>query len=175
MLKLSRDRPMSFLLESVEGGAVRGRYSMIGLEPDIIWRAFGNRAPAIVDPQRTRTTCCRGDDRFEGGSDESIAMALAVGPALEGVNAEVRAMLDPTRVRRYVAHPPDPDLWCDLPWSEPLEEWQSERIVRMARGVSRHVVRFVATGAGLPQFLGVLRVDAVLRSPVDDAAKVRPP
>jgi len=31
-------RPMSFLLESVEGGAVRGRYSIIGLEPDLIWR-----------------------------------------------------------------------------------------------------------------------------------------
>lgn len=27
-----------FLLESVEGGAVRGRYSMIGLDPDLIWR-----------------------------------------------------------------------------------------------------------------------------------------
>ena len=29
---------MSFLLESVEGGAVRGRYSIIGLEPDLIFR-----------------------------------------------------------------------------------------------------------------------------------------
>jgi anthranilate synthase component 1 len=37
-------RPMSFLLESVEGGAVRGRYSIIGLEPDVIWRANGTRA-----------------------------------------------------------------------------------------------------------------------------------
>ncbi len=27
----------AFLLESVEGGAVRGRYSMIGLKPDLIW------------------------------------------------------------------------------------------------------------------------------------------
>ena len=41
---------MSFLLESVEGGAVRGRYSIIGLEPDLIFRANGehaeiNRAP----------------------------------------------------------------------------------------------------------------------------------
>jgi anthranilate synthase component 1 len=35
------NRPMSFLLESVEGGAVRGRYSIIGLEPDVIWRASG--------------------------------------------------------------------------------------------------------------------------------------
>ena len=35
---------MSFLLESVEGGAVRGRYSIIGLEPDLIWRTNGARA-----------------------------------------------------------------------------------------------------------------------------------
>src|SRR6201997_1758625 len=38
------NRPMSFLLESVEGGATRGRYSIIGLEPDVIWRARGARA-----------------------------------------------------------------------------------------------------------------------------------
>jgi len=42
--------PMSFLLESVEGGAVRGRYSIIGLEPDLIWRAFGNRAELNTAP-----------------------------------------------------------------------------------------------------------------------------
>jgi hypothetical protein len=36
-----------------------------------------------------------------------------------------------------------PDF-LDLPWSDPLEEWRTDRIVRMARGVSRHVVRFVA-------------------------------
>jgi len=36
--------PMSFLLESVEGGAVRGRYSVIGLKPDLIWRARGGEA-----------------------------------------------------------------------------------------------------------------------------------
>jgi anthranilate synthase component 1 len=35
---------MSFLLESVEGGAVRGRYSIIGLDPDLIWRVNGTRA-----------------------------------------------------------------------------------------------------------------------------------
>jgi anthranilate synthase component 1 len=44
MLKLTDGRPNSFLLESVEGGAVRGRYSFIGLKPDLIWRCFGNRA-----------------------------------------------------------------------------------------------------------------------------------
>src|SRR6201990_1810738 len=40
-LKIAGGRPMSFLLESVEGGAVRGRYSIIGLEPDVIWRTNG--------------------------------------------------------------------------------------------------------------------------------------
>ena len=36
-----------------------------------------------------------------------------------------------------------PDF-LDLPWAEPLAEWRTERIVRMARGIARHVVRFVA-------------------------------
>ena len=43
-LKLSDGRPMSTLLESVEGGAIRGRYSFIGLKPDLIWRANGDAA-----------------------------------------------------------------------------------------------------------------------------------
>ncbi len=54
MLKLSAGRKHCFLLESVEGGAVRGRYSMIGIDPDLVFRAFGaraeiNRSPA-ADP-----------------------------------------------------------------------------------------------------------------------------
>jgi len=44
MLKLAEGRPYSFLFESVEGGAVRGRYSAIGLKPDLIWRCFEDRA-----------------------------------------------------------------------------------------------------------------------------------
>jgi anthranilate synthase component I len=44
MLKLAEGRRLTFLLESVEGGAVRGRYSIIGLDPDIVWRAFADRA-----------------------------------------------------------------------------------------------------------------------------------
>jgi anthranilate synthase component 1 len=43
-LKLCGGKPMSFLLESVEGGEARGRYSIIGLDPDLIWRANGTRA-----------------------------------------------------------------------------------------------------------------------------------
>jgi anthranilate synthase component 1 len=43
-LKLARDRYPSFLLESVEGGAVRGRYSIIGLDPDLIFRVQDGKA-----------------------------------------------------------------------------------------------------------------------------------
>jgi anthranilate synthase component 1 len=43
---------MSFLLESVEGGEVRGRYSIIGLEPDVIFRAVGRRAEINRAPHR---------------------------------------------------------------------------------------------------------------------------
>jgi anthranilate synthase component 1 len=43
-LKLASGKRNSFLFESVEGGAVRGRYSIIGLDPDVIWRARGNAA-----------------------------------------------------------------------------------------------------------------------------------
>ncbi len=55
MLKLSDGRPNSFLFESVEGGAVRGRYSIIGLRPDLIWRCRGDKAEvnrrALVEPE----------------------------------------------------------------------------------------------------------------------------
>ena len=43
-LKLAGSKPDSFLFESVEGGAVRGRYSFIGFSPDLIWRCDGNTA-----------------------------------------------------------------------------------------------------------------------------------
>jgi anthranilate synthase component I len=44
-------RGASFLLESVEGGAVRGRYSIIGLEPDLVFRVVGDRAEINRNPR----------------------------------------------------------------------------------------------------------------------------
>src|SRR6476619_4030966 len=52
-LKVAGERPMSFLLESVEGGEARGRYSIIGLEPDLVWRTANGRAE-INRTDRTR-------------------------------------------------------------------------------------------------------------------------
>jgi hypothetical protein len=46
---------------------------------------------------------------------------------------------------RFVAEQEPPDL-IDLPWSTPLAAWDHPRLVRRARGQSRHVVRFVSDG-----------------------------
>lgn len=43
-LKLCDRRPMSFLLELIEGGSARGRYSVIGFSPDLVWTANGDKA-----------------------------------------------------------------------------------------------------------------------------------
>lgn len=44
MLKLGGAAENTFMLESVTGGEVRGRYSIIGLKPDLIWRCRGTVA-----------------------------------------------------------------------------------------------------------------------------------
>jgi anthranilate synthase component 1 len=41
MLKLTAGQRNAFLLESVTGGEVRGRYSIIGMKPDLIWECRG--------------------------------------------------------------------------------------------------------------------------------------
>jgi anthranilate synthase component 1 len=43
-LKLFENGRGDFILESVEGGAVRGRYSLLGLAPDLVYRADGDTA-----------------------------------------------------------------------------------------------------------------------------------
>lgn len=43
---------------------------------------------------------------------------------------------------RILARPGHPDF-LDLPWNQPLSTWDVERIVEVARGVHRHVVKFV--------------------------------
>jgi anthranilate synthase component 1 len=48
-LKLFQPERGDFLLESVEGGEVRGRYSLLGLDPDLVFRASGHEA--AVNPR----------------------------------------------------------------------------------------------------------------------------
>ncbi len=44
MLKLTGAQKDAFMLESVTGGEVRGRYSIIGMKPDLVWRCFGTQS-----------------------------------------------------------------------------------------------------------------------------------
>ena len=53
---------------------------------------------------------------------------------------------------RFVFSPPAEEAagLLSLPWTEPLEEWQDERLVEIRqRGISRHVVRFVSDNGTL--------------------------
>ena len=53
---------------------------------------------------------------------------------------------------RFVFSPPADEAagLLSLPWTEPLEDWQDERLVEIRmRGISRHVVRFIAEGGEL--------------------------
>lgn len=57
-LKLTERHPKnSFLFESVEGGAVRGRYSAIGLKPDLIFQSNGEKCEINED-------CLGGETEF---------------------------------------------------------------------------------------------------------------
>src|SRR3984957_9028500 len=89
-LKIANGKPMSFLLESVEGGAVRGRYSIIGLDPDLIVRADGRRAEinrkASNDPRAFTPLATAPLDALRDFIAESrIALPDALPPMAAGV------------------------------------------------------------------------------------------
>ncbi|WP_444462721.1 anthranilate synthase component I [Rhodobacter capsulatus] len=72
MLKLADAQKNSFMLESVTGGEVRGRYSIIGMKPDVIWECRGTAAR--INRQ------ARFEDRFEdlpGHPFESLRALIA--------------------------------------------------------------------------------------------------
>ncbi|MEQ9111380.1 MAG: anthranilate synthase component I [Rhodospirillaceae bacterium] len=54
-IKLGTEENFVSLLESVEGGATRGRYSFISLKPDLVWRCNGQTAEISRDPTGAHT------------------------------------------------------------------------------------------------------------------------
>lgn len=65
-------------------------------------RAYGRHCEQCGTPGDCLTLFEDGP-RFQDDDKRSLALALAVGPALEGVNAEVRAMVDPTRMLAMIS------------------------------------------------------------------------
>lgn len=70
---LMQDGRGDFLLESVQGGEVRGRYSLLGLDPDLVFRASGSQAEINRDWKNS-------PDSFEecaGGTLDELRILLA--------------------------------------------------------------------------------------------------
>ncbi|MEO9824827.1 MAG: anthranilate synthase component I [Paracoccaceae bacterium] len=84
MLKLSGASADAFMLESVTGGEVRGRYSIIGMKPDLIWECHGEQARINRNARFDRAT-------FE---DQSAAPLDAL-----------RALIDESRIKLPVDLP----------------------------------------------------------------------
>ena len=61
MLKLAEAQPNSFMLESVTGGELRGRYSIVGMKPDLIWDCRDGRAR--INRQARYSDDFQADDR----------------------------------------------------------------------------------------------------------------
>ncbi len=112
-LKLSQGRDGNiFLLESVEGGATRGRYSMIGLDPDAIWRCTGALSEINTDSLRDgeQFARCPGTP-LEALRAFLAASAIAMPPELPPMSAGVFGYLGYDMVRhmeRLAPAKPDP-------------------------------------------------------------------
>ncbi len=84
-MKLMASGRGDFLLESVQGGEVRGRYSLLGLDPDLVFRATGHAAEVNRTWQQNRE-----------------AFAPLAGDSL----AELRAMVEACRIDVPAGLPP---------------------------------------------------------------------
>jgi anthranilate synthase component I len=71
MLKLAGAGTNAFMLESVTGGEVRGRYSMIGMNPDLIWECRGRDV-------RINRAARYDADAFEAAGDDPLASLRAL-------------------------------------------------------------------------------------------------
>ncbi len=150
MLKLAGDASNSFLLESVEGGAVRGRYSIIGLKPDLIWRCLGDK-PEInrnardnadsFEPRAGGAFSRNGEglDLNLGGGAIRAAFELSPG-AVSGAVANGRGHFVVIRLKEIVAASPDKET-SDALDAELRQGFQGdlingfEQAIRDARGV----------------------------------------
>ena len=99
-LKIGGGQPMSFLLESVEGGAVRGRYSVIGLEPDLIWRMQDGRAQQVERDggDREDEHAEPGVELHDAGPPSGASRPVLVGRSRPGV-ARIAFLDAPVRIR----------------------------------------------------------------------------
>ncbi len=93
-LKLGEGRENAFLFESVQGGESRGRYSIIGLKPDLIWRCRDGKA------EINRSARAAGGGKFEAAvhADKPLQSLRAL---LAECRMELPAAVPPSAVGIY--------------------------------------------------------------------------
>ena len=93
-LKLGEGRENAFLFESVQGGESRGRYSIIGLKPDLIWRCRDGKA------EINRSARAAGGGKFETAvhADKPLQSLRAL---LAECRMELPAAVPPSAVGIY--------------------------------------------------------------------------
>ena len=172
-LKIGHSKPYAFLFESVEGGAFRARYSIITLNPDLVWRCRGDQAEIA-----------RGTDiaseRFvaqSGGALDSLRDLLAASrielpPGLPPMAAGVFGAIGYDMIRLVERLPnvnPDP---LDLPDSVLTRP----SIVAIFDGIAQEIILVTSVRPD-----GALAADAYaaacgrLRAVIEDLKKPAPP
>ncbi len=71
MLKLTDAGRNAFVLESVTGGEVRGRYSIIGMEPDLIWECRG-------ETSRINRSALFDENAFQDAAEDPLTVLRAL-------------------------------------------------------------------------------------------------
>src|SRR3569623_610398 len=115
-LKLSEGRQNTFLLESIQDGATRGRYSMIGFDPDIILKVVAGKASI-------NRNVARGADAFEAVSEPPLDVLRAlvaeslvvISAGLPSTAAGIYGYLGYEMVRLMESLPDRHDRGLDLP------------------------------------------------------------
>ena len=140
-LKVAHGQPYSFLFESVEGGAWRGRYSALVMAPDLVWRCRGGAAEVAegddIDAGRFRSD---GDGALESLRDLVARSRLDLPRGLPPMAAGVFGVLGYDMIRLAEKLPdinPDP---LDLPDSVMIRP----SLVAIFDGVAQEII-LVAT------------------------------
>jgi anthranilate synthase component 1 len=115
LIKLGAENAGAFLFESVEGGDWRGRYSIIGLKPDMVWR--------VVDGRVEKSRGGFDDESFRPLKGDPIAglrkavaeCALAIPPALPPMAAGLFGYLGYDMIRYVEKLPPAPPDTLGVP------------------------------------------------------------
>lgn len=111
-MKLGESDPYSFLFESVQGGELRGRYSIIGLKPDIIWRCRSGKAELNLRAQEAPDTfAAEAKDPLASLRDLIARTRMELPPALPPMASGLFGYLGHDMVRlmeRLPAHQVDP-------------------------------------------------------------------